>query len=104
MPRRRSGWQVWPMGGSRRSLEPASRSRRARHWPCWSGWRRLHGHVDGFEGETFMSVLSEILATKRTDVAHLREKIPFARLQEQLIDAAPPLDFKAALQKENETT
>jgi indole-3-glycerol phosphate synthase len=44
-----------------------------------------------------MSVLSEILATKRTDVAHLRERCPLAQLQERLIDAAPTRDFKAAL-------
>jgi len=44
-----------------------------------------------------MSILSEILATKRTDVSHRREKTPLHLLQEQLIDAPPVRDFKAAL-------
>jgi indole-3-glycerol phosphate synthase len=44
-----------------------------------------------------MSILSEILATKRTDVAHKREQTPLHLLQEQLIDARPVRDFKAAL-------
>ena len=44
-----------------------------------------------------MSVLSEILATKRTEVAHKRDKFPIHRMQEQLIDAPPVRDFKAAI-------
>ena len=44
-----------------------------------------------------MSVLSEILATKRTEVAHQREKLPIHVLQEQLIDAPPIRDFRAAI-------
>jgi len=44
-----------------------------------------------------MSILSEILATKRTDVSHRRVKMPLHVLQEQLIDAPPIRDFKAAL-------
>lgn len=44
-----------------------------------------------------MSMLSEILATKRTEVACLREQVPIHRLQEELIDAPPIRDFVAAL-------
>ncbi len=44
-----------------------------------------------------MSVLSEILATKRTEVAHQREKMPMHRMQEQVIDAPPTRDYKAAI-------
>ena len=44
-----------------------------------------------------MSVLSEILATKRTEVAHKREKFPLHKMQEELIDAPPVRDFKAAV-------
>lgn len=44
-----------------------------------------------------MSVLSEILATKRTEVAHRREKIPMHQMQEWLINAPPVRDFRAAL-------
>lgn len=51
-----------------------------------------------------MSVLSEILATKRTDVAHLRERIPMSELYEQLVNVAPPRDFKAALRRAGEVT
>lgn len=44
-----------------------------------------------------MSVLSEILATKRTEVAHQREKMPMHRMQEQVIDAPAARDYKAAI-------
>src|SRR5579864_5418592 len=44
-----------------------------------------------------MSMLSEILATKRTEVARKRERVPLARLQGQLNDAPPTRDFRAAL-------
>src|SRR5579859_5552588 len=44
-----------------------------------------------------MSMLSEILATKRTEVARQRERVPLELLQEQLIDAPPLRDFRAAL-------
>lgn len=44
-----------------------------------------------------MSILSEILATKRTEVACLREHTPTHRLQESVIDAPPVRDFVAAL-------
>ena len=49
-----------------------------------------------------MSVLSEILATKRTEVAHKREKLPIHSLQERLIDAPPVRDFKAAIRRAHE--
>jgi indole-3-glycerol phosphate synthase len=42
-------------------------------------------------------MLSEILATKRTEVEYRREKISSALLQERLIDAPPVRDFRAAL-------
>jgi indole-3-glycerol phosphate synthase len=44
-----------------------------------------------------MSVLSEILATKRTEVAFLKERTPVQVLQEQLQTAPPTRDFRAAL-------
>lgn len=44
-----------------------------------------------------MSMLSEILATKRTEVQFRREQVPLSVLQEQLIDAPPLHDFRAAL-------
>jgi indole-3-glycerol phosphate synthase len=44
-----------------------------------------------------MSVLSEILATKRTEVAFLKERTPLQVLQEQLQTAPPTRDFRAAL-------
>src|SRR6202051_1170974 len=44
-----------------------------------------------------MSVLSEILATKRTEVAFLKERTPLHSLQEQLQQAPPTRDFRAAL-------
>ena len=50
-----------------------------------------------------MSVLSEILATKRTEVAHQREKIPLHRMQEQVIDAPPVRDFAAAIRQARAT-
>src|SRR5579884_233473 len=46
-----------------------------------------------------MSMLSEILATKRTEVARKRERVPLELLQEQLIDAPPLRDFRAALRR-----
>ncbi len=44
-----------------------------------------------------MSVLSEILATKRTEVTLLREKTSLQQMQEQLIDAPPVRGFRDAL-------
>ncbi|HZP81872.1 MAG TPA: indole-3-glycerol phosphate synthase TrpC [Chthonomonadaceae bacterium] len=44
-----------------------------------------------------MSMLSEILATKRTEVEYLRAKVSLPLLQERLIDAPPTRDFRAAL-------
>ena len=44
-----------------------------------------------------MSVLSEILATKRTEVACRKEKISPHVLQEWIVDAPPVRDFRAAL-------
>jgi len=44
-----------------------------------------------------MSVLSEILATKRTEVAFLKERTPLKTLQEQLQSAPPTRNFRAAL-------
>ncbi len=44
-----------------------------------------------------MSMLSEILANKRTEVEYLREKVSLPFLQERLIDAPPVRDFRAAL-------
>jgi len=46
-----------------------------------------------------MSMLSEILATKRTEVAYQRERVSAAMLQERLIDAPPLRDFRAALRQ-----
>lgn len=46
-----------------------------------------------------MSMLSEILATKRTEVAYRAEKTPLSLLQERLIDAPPPRDFAEALRQ-----
>lgn len=46
-----------------------------------------------------MSMLSEILATKRTEVQLRREQVTLHALQEQLINAPPPRDFRAALTK-----
>lgn len=50
-----------------------------------------------------MSILSEILATKRTEVAWRRERTPLAALQARLIEAPPPRDFRAALANASET-
>lgn len=44
-----------------------------------------------------MSILSEILATKRTEVARNKERLPGPLLQERLIDAPPVRDFRTAL-------
>jgi indole-3-glycerol phosphate synthase len=44
-----------------------------------------------------MSVLSEILATKRTEVQFRREHLTMQALQERLADAPPVRDFRAAL-------
>lgn len=44
-----------------------------------------------------MSILSEILATKRTEVAFQKERTPLKALQEQLQQAPPSRDFRAAL-------
>jgi indole-3-glycerol phosphate synthase len=44
-----------------------------------------------------MSILSEILATKRTEVAHLKEHISSVEMQDRLMDAPPVRDFRAAL-------
>ncbi len=44
-----------------------------------------------------MSILSEILATKRTEVAFHKERTPLHALQAQLQSAPPPRDFRAAL-------
>jgi indole-3-glycerol phosphate synthase len=44
-----------------------------------------------------MSVLSEILATKRTEVAFLKERTSLQALQAQLADAPPTRDFRGAL-------
>ena len=46
-----------------------------------------------------MSILSEILATKRTEVQRRRQQISLPFLQERLIDAPPTRDFRAALRK-----
>ncbi|CCW36594.1 indole-3-glycerol phosphate synthase [Chthonomonas calidirosea] len=46
-----------------------------------------------------MSMLSEILATKRTEVAYRAEHTPLQLLQERLIDAPPPRDFVKALRQ-----
>lgn len=43
-------------------------------------------------------MLSEILATKRTEVACLQKQVSMQLLQEQLIDAPPVIDFISALQ------
>lgn len=44
-----------------------------------------------------MSVLSEILATKRTEVAFQKERTPLQALHEQLQGAPPTRNFRAAL-------
>lgn len=44
-----------------------------------------------------MSVLSEILATKRTEVQRRREQVSLQALQEQLMNAPPTRDFRRAL-------
>lgn len=44
-----------------------------------------------------MSVLSEILATKRTEVAFLKERTPLPLLQAKLENAPPTRDFRHAL-------
>ncbi len=44
-----------------------------------------------------MSMLSEILATKRTEVTHLKKRTPLAELEKQLVDAPPVRDFRSAL-------
>ncbi len=44
-----------------------------------------------------MSMLSEILATKRTEVARLKEHTPLAKLQAKMKDAPPLRDFRGAL-------
>ncbi len=44
-----------------------------------------------------MSLLSEILAAKRTEVACRQERVSWHELQERLIDAPPVRDFRQAL-------
>ncbi|MCS6776821.1 MAG: indole-3-glycerol phosphate synthase TrpC [Chloroherpetonaceae bacterium] len=46
-----------------------------------------------------MSMLSEILAAKRTEVAHRKEHTPHAVMQERLMEAPAARDFCAALQR-----
>ncbi len=44
-----------------------------------------------------MSMLSEILATKRTEVARAKERVPLAKLEKGLATAPPVRDFRSAL-------
>lgn len=46
-----------------------------------------------------MSILSEILAAKRTEVAYRKEHTPHAVMQERLMEAPAARDFRAALQR-----
>jgi indole-3-glycerol phosphate synthase len=46
-----------------------------------------------------MSILSEILATKRTEVSLRSKRLPLSALQEKLAGAPPPRDFRAALRQ-----
>jgi indole-3-glycerol phosphate synthase len=46
-----------------------------------------------------MSMLSEILATKRTEVTYRRERTPLSTLQERIKNAPPVRDFRAALRQ-----
>ncbi|HLK56240.1 MAG TPA: indole-3-glycerol phosphate synthase TrpC [Chthonomonadaceae bacterium] len=50
-----------------------------------------------------MSMLSEILATKRTEIAFRSERTPLKTLQERLVDAPPVRDFRAALRNADGT-
>jgi indole-3-glycerol phosphate synthase len=43
------------------------------------------------------NILEKIVWHKETEVSQLREKLPLAELQRQVIAASPPLDFLAAL-------
>ncbi|MBW4459551.1 MAG: indole-3-glycerol phosphate synthase TrpC [Nodosilinea sp. WJT8-NPBG4] len=43
------------------------------------------------------NILEEIVWQKETEVAQLRERLPLADLQRQVLDAPPPRDFVAAL-------
>ncbi|MBE9067740.1 indole-3-glycerol phosphate synthase TrpC [Leptolyngbya cf. ectocarpi LEGE 11479] len=45
------------------------------------------------------NILEKIVWQKETEVARLREKAPLAELQRQVLAAAPPLDFAAALRQ-----
>ena len=49
-----------------------------------------------------MSILSEILATKRTEVEWLKRKTPLDKLSEKLSFAPPVRDFRAALVESSE--
>lgn len=46
-----------------------------------------------------MSVLSEILATKKTEVARRREQVSIHEMQERVFNAPPVRDFRAALRE-----
>ncbi len=48
-----------------------------------------------------MSILSEILATKHTEIARKSEQIPLGIMQERLVDAPPVRNFTQALRIEN---
>ncbi|ESA34337.1 indole-3-glycerol phosphate synthase [Leptolyngbya sp. Heron Island J] len=49
------------------------------------------------------NILEKIVWHKETEVQRLREKTPLAELQRQVLTAAPPLDFAAALRNGNTT-
>src|SRR5262245_36028229 len=50
-----------------------------------------------------MSVLSEILAAKRTEVDCAKRRIPREELQRRVLDVPPPLDFRSALLPKSES-
>jgi indole-3-glycerol phosphate synthase len=49
------------------------------------------------------NILEKIVWRKEQEVARLREKMPLAELQRQLLNAPPPKDFLAALQTSDRT-
>ncbi|MFD0787840.1 indole-3-glycerol-phosphate synthase TrpC, partial [Micromonospora azadirachtae] len=56
-----------------------------------------HAEGDGADSAASVSVLDEILAGVREDVARRQERVPLERIRESAAAAPPPLDAYAAL-------
>lgn len=58
-----------------------------------------HAEGDGADSAASVSVLDEILAGVREDVARRQERVPLERIRESAAAAPPPLDAYAALRR-----